>query len=126
MEPTLDQVRQELADIHEELLALPADAFGRRSELRDRQHELRQLSAKLVEGEALHDAAALQAAYKRLHQVRDHLLDQRLISASTSVGDAGIESDFTDAVNRAIDAGIGIDEIEVRLQEILQQLRSSR
>ena len=125
MEPTLDQVRQELAGIYEELLELPTDDFSRRSELRTRQHELRQLSARLVEGEPLHDSETLKQAYNRLHRVRDHLLDQRLVSASTSVGDAGIDSEFTDAINRAIDAGVGIDEIEGRLNEIIRQLRSS-
>jgi hypothetical protein len=44
---------------------------------------------------------------------------------TTSVGDAGIDSQFTNAVNRAIDAGIGIDEIETRLKKILDQMRSS-
>lgn len=125
MEPTLDQVRQELAEIYEELLELPADDFARRAELRSRQHELRQVSARLVEGEPLHDADTLRQAYNRLHRVRDHLLDQRLVSTSTSVGDAGIESEFTEAVNRAIDAGVGIDEIEDRLNEIIRQLRTS-
>ncbi len=57
MELNLDQVRQELADIHEELFALPQDDFSRRVELKDRQHELRQMSARLVEGQPMHDAA---------------------------------------------------------------------
>lgn len=49
MEPTLDQVRQELAEIHEQLLSeqllsLQADAFSRRSDLKEPQNELRQPS----------------------------------------------------------------------------------
>lgn len=49
MEPTFDQVRQELTEIPEELLGLSADAFERRVELKDRQNELRQLGIDEVE-----------------------------------------------------------------------------
>lgn len=126
MEQSLDQVRQELADIHVQLLSLPADDFKRRSELKERQNELRQLSHKLLEGRPLHDREALRAAFDRLQSLRDHLLDQHLSTGgSTSVGDAGIESEFTAVVNKAIDAGLGLDEVEARLKEILQQMRSS-
>lgn len=126
MEPTLEEVRQELTDIHEELLALPVGELGRRSDLRERQNTLRQLSRSLIEGQPLHDKAVLQAAYERLQEVRDRLLNQHLSHSSTSVGDAGIGSEFTNAVNQLIDAGIGIDEIEARLKEILSQMRSAR
>ena len=106
-------------------MTLPADAFDRRSQLKDRQNELRQLSAQLIEGEALHDAATLKAAYERLAAVRDHLLDQKLSPQSTSIGDAGIEGEFVNAVNKAIDHGLGIDEIEKRLAEIIDQMKSA-
>ncbi|MFV1961817.1 MAG: hypothetical protein ACC658_08275 [Acidimicrobiia bacterium] len=123
MEPTLDQVRQELADIHDELLALPSDAFDRRSRLKDRQNELRQLSHRMVDGQKLHNAAHLKAAYDRLHSVRDHLLDERIGASST--GDDAVWGEISLAINKAIDAGVGTDEIEKRLKEILGQLRSS-
>ncbi len=126
MEPTLEEVRKELTEIHEELLSLPADAYERRVELKERQNELRQLSHRLLEGQPLHDAEALRAAFKRLEGVRDRLLEKRISTgAATSVGDAGIESDFTALVNSAIDAGLGLDEVEARLREILEQMRSS-
>ena len=125
MEPTLDQVRHELAEIHDELLALPTDAYDRRSHLKDRQNELRQLSAQLVEGEALHDAEILKAAYKRLHKARDHLIDQRMQFIATEAGDAGIAGEITTTINKAMDAGMGLDDIEARMKEIIEQLRSS-
>lgn len=124
-ESTLEQVRQELADIYEEMLSLPVDDYERRSALKDRQNELRQISRHLIAGQPLHDAAVLKAAYERLEQVRDRLLDQRLTHTSTSVGDAGIESTFTSAINKAIDAGAGLDEVEARLKKILDQMRST-
>lgn len=125
MDMTLDQVRHELADIHDELLGLPADAYDRRSHLKDRQNALRQLSAKLVEGETLHDAEILKAAYNRLHKARDHLLDQRMQFISTEAGDAGITGEITTTINKAMDAGLGLDDIEARMKEIIEQLRSS-
>jgi flagellar basal body-associated protein FliL len=124
-EPALEQVRQELTDIYEEMLSLPVDDYERRSALKDRQNELRQISRQLIAGQPLHDAAILKAAYERLEQVRDRLLDQRLTHTSTSVGDAGIESTFTSAINKAIDAGAGLDEVEARLKEILDHMRST-
>lgn len=126
MEMNLDQVRTELAQIHDELLQIPADDFARRVELQERQNELRQLSRKLIEKEPVHNRAALEAAYARLEELRDHLLDRHVSPFySTSVGDAGIESTFTDAVNKAMDAGDGLDEVEARIQEILDQMRDS-
>ena len=123
MKPTLDQVRQELADIHDELLELPADDFDRRAELKSRQNELRQLSGRLVDGLPLHDAATLKAAYERLQVVRDHLIEERL-GASSSGGDS-VWGGIGIALNRAIDDGIGTAEIEERIKEILEQLRTS-
>ena len=125
MEPTLDQVRQELADIYEQLLATAPDDYEQRAKLKDRQNELRQLSRRLIEGQPLHSRADLLAAYERLHHVRDHLLDLHLSQASSSVGDAGIDAVFTDAINKAMDAGHGLDEVEARLREIIEQMRTS-
>lgn len=47
MDANLDSVRRELADIHDQLLALPADDFAKRSELKEPQNELRQLSHQM-------------------------------------------------------------------------------
>lgn len=125
MEPTLDTVRRELADIHDELLGLPTDDFARRSALRERQNELRRLSHEMIDGEPLHDREVLKAAYKRLQEVRDRMLDLHLTHSSTSVGDAGIDGAFTDVINKAIDAGMGIEDVEAQLREIIRQMRSS-
>lgn len=125
MQPDLNEVRQELADIHDQLLALAPDDFARRFELKERQAALRRLSYELLEGEPLHDRELLRAEYRRLQQVRDRLLEQHLSHHSASVGDAGVEGAFVTAINKAIDAGIGVDEIERRLKQILEQMRSS-
>ncbi len=125
MEPTLDQIREELATIHDKLLALPADDFAARSELRERQTQLRQRSYELAEGLPLHDKEALQAAYKRLEAVRDRMLAERLSVSGEGVGDAGIDNIFLNAVNRAIEAGAGYDEVEARMAEIIQQMKSA-
>ena len=126
MDATLDQVRQELSQVYEELLDLPHDAYERRAELQDRQNELRQLSHQLIESKPQHDKAELKAAYQHLHDERDRLLDRHIsVGFSQSVGDAGIDSTFTTAVNKAMDEGLGLDEIEARLNAILDELRQA-
>lgn len=126
MEPNLDQVRQELAEIYDKLLELPADDLSGRADLKERQNELRQLSAQLVEGKELHDSSFLKSAYRRLTKARDQLLDRHLPYVSTEAGDAGIEGgDIATAINRAMDSGMGLDEIESRMREIIAQLRNS-
>ncbi|MEX1037319.1 MAG: hypothetical protein WDZ96_00520 [Acidimicrobiia bacterium] len=124
MEPTLDEVREELAAIHDELLSLPANDFARRSALKERQQELRKLSHELAEGLPMHDRAILVAEFNRLQQVRDRLLDERLSVSGEGVGDAGIDNMFINAVNRAIESGAGLDDVEKRINQILIQMKS--
>jgi len=125
MEPTLDEVRDELAAIHDELLGLPGDDFDRRAQLRDRQIQLRQKSHELAEGMPLHDKEALTAAFDRLAKERDRLLATRLSFVGEGSGDAGIDNVFIGIVNSAIESGVGIDEIEKRLAEIIQQMKNA-
>ena len=126
MEPTLDQVREELASIHEELLVLPADAFDRRAQLKSRQNELRQLSHELADGATVSDPAVLKAAFARLQQLRDQVVASYVTPQATAVGFGGAETDFTNDVNRAIDAGEGLDEIEARLESALKAIRAAK
>jgi hypothetical protein len=126
MEPTLDQVREELASIHDQLLALPVEDFGGRSTLKDRQQELRQKSHEMAEGLPMHSKEILVAEFKRLQQVRDRLLDERLSVTGEGAGDAGIDNMFIQAVNRAIEAGAGLDEVEKRIHRIIVQMKSAR
>lgn len=123
MEKTLDEVRLELAGIHEQLLTLPPDAFAARVELRERQNELRALSHELVAAKEVHDAAALRAAYVRLQEVRDSLVQARRGVAVSSAGAA--RDAIANSVMAAIDAGMGKTAIESLLEEILEKLRSS-
>ena len=125
MEPTLDQVREELAAIHDELLTLATDDFAARSSLRERQTRLRQLSYELAEGLPLHDKAALLAAYRRLEEVRDRMLNERLSVSGESAGDAGIDNIFLNAINRAIESGAGVEDVEARMTEIIKQMKSA-
>lgn len=126
MEPTLDQVREELAAIHDDLLALPVNDFDRRSALKDRQQELRKLSHEMAEGLPMHNREILVNEFRRLQQVRDRLLDDRLSVTGEGVGDAGIDNMFIHAVNSAIKAGAGLDEVEKRINEIIVQMKSAR
>ncbi len=125
MDMNLDQVRQELTDIHEELLRLPADDFDRRAELQGRKTELRQLSAQLIEGEPLHDAEVLRAAFQRLSDVRDQLLSNYLSPGRSGTMDTTFDGEFTSMVNKAMTSGLGIDEVEARMAEIIKQMKST-
>ena len=116
MEPTLDEVREELADLHEQLLATPPDDFSTRADLRTRQAELRQLSHELAETRP-EDTSTLQAAFDRLSKERDRVLDLHVSYDET------IQGTFVLAVNRAMDEGLGLEEIESQMQEILAKLR---
>jgi len=77
----------------------------------------------MVDGEPLHDAAHLKAAFQRLQSLRDRLLDDRIGASST--GDDAVWGEMFTAINSAIDAGVGTNEIEERLKEILGQIRRS-
>jgi hypothetical protein len=68
----------------------------------------------------------LDSFRRELADIHDRLLDLLLAHIRTSLGDDGIDGEFTDAINRAIDAGIGIDESEAMLEEFVAQMQSSR
>jgi hypothetical protein len=74
----------------------------------------------------MHNKEILVAEFKRLHQVRDRLLDERLSVTGEGVGDAGIDNMFINAVNSAIEAGAGLDEVERRINRIIVQMKSAR
>ncbi len=119
---TLDEIRRELAAIHEELLTLPADDFARRADLQDRRNALRALSRDLTR--LLPDDArtTLEASFDRLARERDRILD-RHVAASESIGDAGVSMQMAQAINDAIDAGFELDEVERQIKVILDRLR---
>ncbi len=124
-QPTLRQVREELAAIHDELLALPVDDFDRRAQIQSRQHELRALSAELVSQYETEDAETLKEAFDRLQKLRDAVVASHLSPQATAVGFGGVETDFNTIVNEAIDKGADRAEIESQLEDILRRLRSS-
>jgi hypothetical protein len=125
-EPSLRQVREELASIHEELATLPAEALDRRAELKSRQHDLRGLSAKLLDEYDSSSVEDLRAAFDRLQRLRDAVVASHVKPQSTAVGFAGVDTDFNTIVNQAIDDGADRAELENQLEEILQKLRSSK
>ena len=122
--PSLDEVRSELAAIHEELLKTPGNDFSRRVELQDRRNALRALSSELA-GDLPPDVReSLLAAFDRLSRTRDDILNQRISPASESVGDAGISPLISAAINAAIERGLGLDEVEEQIRQVVEQLRA--
>lgn len=121
--PSLDEVRAELAAIHEELLTLPTDDYSRRVELQDRRNELRALSHDLTRQLPESARNALTAEFQRLAKERDRILNQLLSPTGESVGDTGVSEKMTRAINAAIESGLGLDEIERQIKHILDRLR---
>lgn len=121
--PSLDEVRAELAAIHDELLRLPADDYTRRVELQDRRNQLRALSHDLARKLPEPARQSLVAEFERLAKARDHILDQLLSPSGESVGDAGVSPAMTRIINDAIESGLGLDEIERQIKSILKRLR---
>jgi|GEM_PF-2500028 len=121
--PSLDEVRAELAAIHEELLTLPTDDYSRRVELQDRRNELRALSHDLTRELPESARNALTAEFQRLAKERDRILNQLLSPTGESVGDTGVPEQMTRAINAAIESGLGLDEIEREIRRILDRLR---
>lgn len=122
---TLKEVREELASIHDELLVLPGDAYDRRAELKNRQHELRAVSARLVSEYQSDQREALSEEFERLHRLRDSVIALHVTPQATAVGFAGVDTDFNTLVNQAIDAGADRADIERKLEEVLRRLRST-
>lgn len=121
--PSLDEVRTELAAIHEELLTLPTDDYSRRVELQDRRNELRALSHDLTRQLPESARNALTAEFQRLAKERDRILNQLLSPTGESVGDTGVPEQMTRAINAAIESGLGLDEVEREIRRILDRLR---
>jgi hypothetical protein len=121
----LKEVREELASIHEELLVSPGISYDRRAELKTRQHDLRALSARLVAEYETDHREALVDEFDRLHRLRDAVIALHVSPQATAVGFGGVDADFNDVVNKAIDAGADRAEIERKLEEVLRRLRSS-
>ncbi|HSJ36310.1 MAG TPA: hypothetical protein VLB85_14780 [Acidimicrobiia bacterium] len=121
--PSLDEVRAELAAIHEELLTLPTDNYSRRVELQDRRNELRALSHDLTRQLPESARNALTAEFQRLAKERDRILNQLLSPTGESVGDTGVPEQMTRAINAAIESGLGLDEVEREIRRILDRLR---
>lgn len=120
---SLDEIRAELAAIHDELLALPPSDYSRRVELADRRNQLRARSRELAEALDSPARETLIAEFERLSRLRDWILDQRLSPASESIGDAGISSLVSEAINTAIEKGLGLDEVESQIRTVLDRLR---
>lgn len=119
----MDELRQELAQIQEQLIELPSDAFAERYELRTRQDELRDKVASFSQDrdadrsdqELLEELSALQARHKEIVRSRINLVGQ---SSGGSGAGPGAGAYGVDDVNRGIAAAAGASEIEARITRI--------
>ena len=120
---SMDQLRQELAEIQEKLIELPSDAFAERYELRTRQDELRDKVASFSQDrdadrsdqELLEELSALHTRHKQIVRSRIDLVGQ---SSGGSGAGPGAGAYGVDDINRGIAAAAGASEIEARITRI--------
>lgn len=118
----LDEIRAELAGIQEQLLALPDDAFGERSRLVERQHELR-AEAEGLRDELPETRAALVDELERLRARYDEIMRQRLNVAAAGAGDeaqGGVAS--AQEVAFRMDEATGRRDLERRIVRLRARL----
>lgn len=126
MDGDLDEVRTELAAIADELIGLPAEAFARRADLHDRQHELRAEAARL----GAHDPTWLRAREAVLLRRIAELDERRLRVSSVGGGAGGAGGAAIDPyefimLNQAITEGLGIPELQAELARVRARLAAS-
>jgi hypothetical protein len=122
-------LRRELSEIQRQLYELPADAFQKRVELRDRQTELRALAGPLRMRTVSTDE--LLASLAGLERRRDALFGDHLDMAHTGGatgaggggGGAGIDLEQVMKINEAIDRSSGRDALEKKIQELKAEIR---
>lgn len=119
----LDRLRAELAEIQEQLLELPRDAFAERYELRVRQDRLRDEAAGFHQNRDEHrPSAELVAELAQLRNRHRQVIRSRINLVGQSSGGEGAGpgagAQGADGINRGIAAAQGAAEIEARIARI--------
>jgi uncharacterized protein (DUF58 family) len=111
---------RQLAEIQDELIRLPTDAFGRRWELRVRQDDLRCTARKLsyalfedlFDEDLLEQLHALRQEMRRIEKRRIDLVSQ---SGSSGAGMGDMHSLNAATMNMAMDEAAGLPAIKKRI-----------
>jgi hypothetical protein len=119
LEPTLDEAVAELLALRADLFSLPAEAFERRLELQTRLTEVRAVVAEL-RTQTPTEHTALRNHLNRLETEigrRKHNRISHLAAGQTGMG-GGLDPEFVHALNREIDKGQGVADLQAEIARI--------
>ena len=112
---TQDDILSELAELADELITLPPNAFDRRAAINARQTELRQQAATLEN----RTRRSRDEIATELHRLED--LQGRLIADHHITDQARGGSD----INAGIDGARGREELEKRIRALMEELQTA-
>lgn len=123
-DPSLDEVRVELAEIGKLLDELPGDVLAKRVTLRQRQTELRALAAELYDSSR--PVEQIRKELRDQRRMRDDVFDRHLsigsIGGGGGPGGGGIDVQHVNEVNRTIDEAWNRVKIDRRIQQLEAEL----
>jgi hypothetical protein len=128
----LDQVLADLAEMQDQLIALPDDAFGEKAELQTRQDALRAEAEDIRDTRADHDLDYLRRRMEHLKSKLKRYLDTRPAASvggpSGGPGGGGIDPDKYHEMVGKMDRYVGYKEMTAeleRLQAVLDELEET-
>lgn len=123
----LEAILRELGEIQDRLNQLPHDAFAERSELRERQEELRSTARRMSDERQDPDTVeGIAQQIRHLEHRRDQVLGNRLSpssAAQTGMG-GGIDPEYVHQMNRQMAEAADLEGIEAELSRLRGRLRS--
>lgn len=119
----LERILHDLAEVQDELIALPEDAFTEREAVRERQEELRAEAAKFAkEQDAGRSDAELLDELAQLREWLAEAEEQHIDMVGQAGGTGGAKATDGDAdiagINRKIDRAQGAGEIHARIGHV--------
>lgn len=125
----LDEVLSELAAVQDELLATPADDFGRRADLTNQQDALR-AEAAAARSTVRDDLSAQQIEQQIDHirtQILRHLDARPAASAAAQTGQGGgIDPFLLHQMNQKASEAFGLDDLYAQLRKLEVRLAELR
>ena len=119
LDAALEEAIAELLATSNELADLPPESFERRAELQDRLTDLRKFIADL-RSQTPTDRSALRDHLGRLEMELKRRLQNRIshITAGQTGMGGGLDPEQVHALNREIDKGQGIAELQAEIERI--------